>query len=175
MGPLGGRLKGLWGSWGTLLALVGSFGRLGDLGWILRGSLGRLQASPGVPLGILGAALGGPRGGQGGHGGAFETNCCGKAAVQNHHFFYIVNAYIWALGGSLGDLGWDKFLTKTGEGEGNGDRGAQDKPVSKKVTANRAGPPPPGGLAGFWGGLGSLGGARVAVGDPRENVGDHFL
>ena len=138
LGVLGGALGGPWGGlgdpWGTLMALGGPLGRLGGLGWILWGSLGCLWAPLGRPRGPLGdpwGALGGARGAQ---GGTLETKCCAKAALQNH-WFYRMNGYIWALGGSLGDLGWGKFLTKAGEGEGNGDRGAHDKPKTKQEGA----------------------------------------
>ena len=63
-----------------------------------------------------------------------ETNCCGRAALQNH-WFYHMNGYIWALGGSLGNLGWGKFVTKTGEGEGNGDHGAHNEPDREEEEA----------------------------------------
>jgi hypothetical protein len=138
LGGLGGAVGGPWRDsgdpWGALVALGGPLGRLGDLGWVLWGSLGCPWASPGGPSGSLGRPLGGLLEGGWTQGGTLETNYCGKAALQNH-WFYRMNVYIWALGGSLGDLGWGKFLTQTGEGEGNGDRGAHDKP---KTTQERS-------------------------------------
>ena len=110
--------------------------------WVAWGTLG---GSSGARWGALGPPLGGPRGplgdswgafgvGRGTQGGTLETNYCGKAALQNH-WFYPMNVYIWALGGSLGDLGWGRFLTQTGEGEGDGDRGAHDKARTKQEGA----------------------------------------
>ena len=92
----------------------------------------------GLPLGLPWGALWGPWvffgdawGGMGGPGGSLETNCYRKAALQNQ-WFYRMNAYIWSLGASLGDIEWGKFLTKTGDGEGNADRGAHNKPNTKE-------------------------------------------
>ena len=84
--------------------------------------------------GGLGGPFGGCRGPWGTPGLALETHFGKQAALQNQ-WFYNVNGYIWPLGGFLGDLGWDKFLTKAGEGEGNGDRGAHDKPKAKQEGA----------------------------------------
>ena len=35
----------------------------------------------------------------------------------------------------MGNLGWGKFVTKTGEGEGNGDHGAHNEPEREEEEA----------------------------------------
>ena len=98
-------MEGLRGSLGDL---GNSRGPLGSLGgpWVksseaLWGALGPPLGDPWDPLGDPWGALRAPLGGQVGPGGILETKWCGEAALQKQ-WFYNMNGYIWALGGSLG-------------------------------------------------------------------------
>ena len=44
---------------------------------------------------------------------------------------FFMTCDIWAFGGTLGDLGGNKFLAKSGEGEGNAVRGDHGKQQTK--------------------------------------------
>ena len=87
-------------------------------------------------LGSPGGALGGPWGALGGPGGNLGDQLLRKSGLAKS-LVSLMNGYIWALGGSLGDLGWGKFFTKAGEGEGNGDRGTHDKRKTKQEGAGK--------------------------------------
>ena len=82
----------------------------------------------GAPLGPLGGPLGVD-------GGPLETTLGKQAALQNH-WFYCINGYIWALERGLGGPWGGEVEAKTGGEELSGDRGAHNKPKTKRAGAD---------------------------------------
>ena len=76
----------------------------------------------------LGTALGGR--------GAPSESTFGKQAALQHHQFYNIKMYIWAVGRGLGGNRGGEVESKTGGEELSGERGSHNKPKTKRAGAD---------------------------------------